>query len=399
MNSVFKYLWVILLTGFLSCSQQSGEERIIEAETKTEGKTDTTTDTDTESVFYTAVSVRGNAAWSPDDTRWEMLAMNARLEHGWYVETGVGSYATLNGSLGDAVMMGEKAKVRLSLEELRKCGRRSCLALRGVEMLRGLARFDVRRQGGDFLVETPTATVKVKGTVFTVNVDSTGNTDVAVVEGVVEVIDRRDTTSSYEIAAGRVVRKAGTAQSELDTCRPGDTLLYTGEFINHVGDRAKQTERAKLDDQAEKELLPGNSQHDEIDEANIRENLTPAPGYHSVTTAGEGARVARRIDEERKRVGEEIEEQKSEFHDKKTQIEESHNTYKAAEQKKVTRERDEAHSTIKEEIHQSNETLQKTRSSFYSRTQKERLHQNAEIEKTRKRSNDAFEELQKRKGR
>ena len=44
------------------------------------------------------------------------------------------------------------------------------------------------------MVETPSARIDVKGTIFVVNVDSTGKTDVAVIEGVVNVVPLKDRT-------------------------------------------------------------------------------------------------------------------------------------------------------------------------------------------------------------
>jgi hypothetical protein len=62
---------------------------------------------------------------------------------------------------------------------------------------RGDVALYVRKRGGKFLVITPKATTGCRGTDFTVKVDNNGNTDVHLLEGVVEL--RNSTEISYLI--------------------------------------------------------------------------------------------------------------------------------------------------------------------------------------------------------
>ena len=200
--------------------------------------------TETSDVIYTAMVVKGNVSWSSDDSLWNRLETKMPLQYGSFVETGKKSATTLIGSIGDVVQMSEQAKVQLTIEELLKQGERSSLAMRGIRLLLGKARFEIK-QGGKFMVETPSARIDVKGTIFVVDVDSTGKTDVAVIEGVVNVVPLKDPSQVKELLPGKVLRNSGNVDARIDSYTTDDTLLTYGvepvSDLNHSRETSSES--------------------------------------------------------------------------------------------------------------------------------------------------------------
>lgn len=163
------------------------------------------------SYTYEIVSLHGNVSWSDNRTKWHQASEALKLWNGTLVETGSESYALLQGSLGDMVMLGERTRVMLTIEELTKqADRRKGL----LKLLKGTAFLDIRKGLGQFRVQTASARVDVKGTNFSVTYDpSRKSTDVAVAEGNVEV--REPATSErkeqiHGLAAGEKIEGVGT---------------------------------------------------------------------------------------------------------------------------------------------------------------------------------------------
>ncbi|MGB7567108.1 MAG: FecR family protein [Chitinivibrionales bacterium] len=162
---------------------------------------------------YIVSTFKRNVNWSSNDETWQPVTTGLGIAKGSFVETGEVSAAGLNGTLGDIVMLGEKAKVQLLIEKLEKQADGSSLALRGVSLLKGMARFTVTKGIGSFVVETPSARVKVKGTDFVVTIDEKfGGTDVSVREGLVDVEDKKKTRKTFSLSKGQTLLGAGTAK-------------------------------------------------------------------------------------------------------------------------------------------------------------------------------------------
>ena len=131
---------------------------------------------------------KNNASWSEKDALWLPLALNLSITKGSWVETGERSYAALNGSLGDMVALGERTKLRLDITELSQYA--GIPLTRGIRFIKGMARFVIAKNKGGFIVETPSAKIKVKGTIFSiVYMEETKSTDVRVEEGTVDIED------------------------------------------------------------------------------------------------------------------------------------------------------------------------------------------------------------------
>jgi FecR protein len=161
---------------------------------------------------YTVSAFKGNVSWSPDDETWQPVKFGLGIAKGGYAETGETSAATLSGTLGDIVMLGEKAKVQLLIEKLEKQASGGSLAVRGVALLKGMARFAITKGIGTFVVETPSAHIKVKGTDFIVTYnEKSGGTDVRVKEGSVAVDDKKQPGKTFSLSKGQALLGGGTA--------------------------------------------------------------------------------------------------------------------------------------------------------------------------------------------
>jgi FecR protein len=176
---------------------------------------------------YIVSTFKRNVNWSANDETWQPVTTGLGIAKGSFVETGEVSAAGLNGTLGDIVMLGEKAKVQLLIEKLEKQADGSSLALRGVSLLKGMARFTVTKGIGSFVVETPSARVKVKGTDFVVTIDEkSGGTDVSVREGLVDVEDKKKTRKTFSLSKGQTLLGAGTAKPTQRAMTTKDNNLF-----------------------------------------------------------------------------------------------------------------------------------------------------------------------------
>jgi hypothetical protein len=366
--------------------------------------------TETSDVIYTAMVVKGNVSWSSDDSLWNRLETKMPLQYGSFVETGKKSATTLIGSIGDVVQMSEQAKVQLTIEELLKQGERSSLAMRGIRLLLGKARFEIK-QGGKFMVETPSARIDVKGTIFVVDVDSTGKTDVAVIEGVVNVVPLKDPSQVKELLPGKVLRNSGNVDARIDSYTTDDTLLTYG--VEPVSDLNQSRETSSDSGSDNTAAL--------LNDKEVKNRLTPTPGYHGKATQKAGTEAIERINREVQRTTEKIESEKAAFEMKKDSIANAHAEIKAAEEKKPELAREEAQfrldnersvvgekmdaqrvkteSNFDEELNASRGISDKARMEAEKRMQMER----SSVKQSDRRlgtsgSGDAFEELKRRRG-
>lgn len=340
---------------------------------------------------YTALVVKGNVAWSSDDSRWEKLEVQKSVAQGSYVETGKNSGTTLQGSIGDLVQMGEQAKVQLLTDELLQKGERVSLAVRAVRLFRGKAKFSVGKGKGKFTVETPSVRVQVKGTVFTVFVDSTGKTEVAVIEGAVDVIQLSDTSKTKELKPGEVLRGSGDNPT-IETLITNDTIVSFDEETIETEDLQQSVETNNNKIITEKTAS--------VETAAIKKRLTPTPGYHSEATEQAGIIAAQKIAQERQAVEQNIEKQKSEFIDKKEAIETEHAAMKAAAEQVPEKAREKAAENLDNERAKSDNSMNRTREEVLKKMQKERASTNepSKISGGSKNSEDAFDELKRRRG-
>jgi hypothetical protein len=198
-KSVFVYIMLSCCI-FLCCDRKKNDAPVPAGNTQS---------TVLEEYSYKVTSVKSNVAWSKDDAYWQTALVGLTLDKGTIVETGLASGATLSGTLGDMLMLGERAKVRLVVEELAS-KQPSSLAVRGVKLIKGIVQFAVAPHKGTFIVETPSARIKVKGTKFVVSFDEkNGLTDVRVQEGIVDVQDNKNRDTVYTLACGEALVNVG----------------------------------------------------------------------------------------------------------------------------------------------------------------------------------------------
>ncbi len=289
-------------------------------------------------IIYTAMVVKGNVSWSTDDSLWNRLETKMPLQYGSFVETGKKSATTLLGSIGDVVQMGEQAKVQLTIEELLRLGERSSLAIRGIRLLLGKVRFEIRH-GGKFIVETPSARIDVKGTIFVVDVDSTGKTDVAVIEGAVNVVPLNDPSKGRELLPGKVLRNSGNVDARIDSFTTDDTLITVGaEPVSDLNQSREIFSGSVTDNPAAI-----------LNDKEVKKRFTPTPGYHGKTTQKAGTEAIERINREVQRTSEKIEAEKAAFETEKDSIKNAHAEIKAAEELKPELAREEAQSRLDNE--------------------------------------------------
>jgi hypothetical protein len=380
-------LHIIALSTLLVCHCTDQSKR---TEQQTSSTTEQQQDTKNSIAIYTAAFIKGNVSWSADDNQWNRLDMQMSVSQGNYVETGKKSGATLQGSIGDIVQMGEQAKVQLSTEELQKQGERISLAMRAVRLFHGKAKFSVEKGKGTFTVETPSVRVQVKGTTFTVNVDSTGNTDVAVIEGAVNVISLKDTSNVKELKPGYVLRGSGDNPT-IETLITNDTIIPFEETIDN--DSIQNSEK----NSTEKNIIDKAAA---IDTAAIKKRLTPTSGYHSKATEQAGIIAAQKIDQERQTVEQKMENEKSDFSDKKDAIETEHAAMKEAAEKAPDQAREKTEEKLDNERGTSDAAMDRAREEVLKKMQKERATTKSEPTMTggSKASDDAFDELRRRRG-
>lgn len=327
-SSLLLLMIMILLSSCIKKPEKTGQNVSAGSRTSIE-KSDVT---------YTAAVVKGNVTWSSNDSLWNRVENKMVLLYGCFVETGKKSATMLLGSLDDVVQMSEQAKVQLTIEELRKQGERSSLALRGIRLLRGKAKFDVK-SGGKFIVETPTVRVDVKGTVFIVDVDSTGKTDVAVIEGVVNVVPLKDTSHVNELLPGKVLRDAGNPDSWIDSCTTEDTTM--------ISQQTGSPSTIQLPGEKISTGSSGGNTVDDNDEA--RNRLTPTPGYHGKATQRAATEAAEKLNREEQVTSQKIEAEKAAYYQKKDSIVNAHAIIKAAEERKPDLAREEAQDKLDNE--------------------------------------------------
>jgi hypothetical protein len=191
---------------------------------------------------YTARSVRNNVTWSDNDSIWNILEKGFTLKAGSIVETGTRSLANLDGSLGDMVVIGEKSKVRLTIEELAQYIHPDGNVFRGMEILKGRVSFSIKKLAGGFWVKTPSAMVKVKGTTFVVEYSPVSKvTNVKVLEGKVVVEDMQaNKLSSDTINSGEKLQNIGDAKKSVKE------KLNRNEIENLLNEEGMETIKEKI---------------------------------------------------------------------------------------------------------------------------------------------------------
>lgn len=192
---------------------------------------------------YIVSAFKRNVSWSMSGETWQPVTVGLGIAKGGFVETGEVSAATLSGTLGDIVMLGEKAKIELLAEKLLKQTDGSSLAQRGVSILNGTARFTIAKGIGTFMVQTPSARVKVKGTDFLVTYNEKSKaTDVRVLEGAVDIDDKKQASKTYVLSKGQALLGVGTATPVQRSMSQQDSAFFMDAVFADQG-REEQMQR------------------------------------------------------------------------------------------------------------------------------------------------------------
>jgi hypothetical protein len=136
------------------------------------------------------------------------LQRGAFIAPGDLIETGAGGRVVLSLSDGSLIVIYPNSRVRM--KGFRQAGSLRELA----DVLMGRLRLKINKLGGrpnPYHLSSPTATIAVRGTEFTVNVAASGETRVVVFEGLVEVTSRFDPLQRRLLEPGRsvIVRPSG----------------------------------------------------------------------------------------------------------------------------------------------------------------------------------------------
>lgn len=326
---------------------------------------------------YLAATTRNNVSASADDSTWQPVTVGDTLASGAWVETGRKSLARLDGTLGDIVVIGERAKVRLLVGELsRHAGAAPSRLSRGVELLRGLARFDIKKSPQTFQVETPSASVRVKGTSFAVSFDTrSGHTDVRVEEGEVEIVDKNSPDRVMRARERQAVTGVGSGSATTRELTPEDTLL--------MNDLVGWTSTAAA-------VLPGKEHTDSVHRRLSRESA-PARGR---ATATEHSSSRKELDRERQATREAMDSVRTDFAGHKSHQRASLEETKAEARAELETERKTAGKRLEEERSDLSAEAEATRKELEA--ERSRLQTGNRASEG---ENDPFEELRRRKAR
>ena len=171
-------------------------------------------------VEASVTSLSGNATLT-NLTRTAALRRGDKLAAGDVIETAAGCRLVLALSDGSQMIVYELSRVVMkdiryvtSLREL-------------VEVLAGRVRIKISKLGGrpnPYRVNSPTASIAVRGTEFIVEVAGNGDTSVAVLEGLVEVASLIDPTQRRLVKPGRNVVVRASGDISLNQSGPGSEL-------------------------------------------------------------------------------------------------------------------------------------------------------------------------------
>ena len=130
------------------------------------------------------------------------LAAGARVHRTEYLETGPEALAELR--LDDQTKLALGPNAGLKLDDF-VIGKSDGVTTIGVNMVKGTFRFLTGSQDSKaYKIETPSATIGVRGTVFDVYVDGNGDTLVLLHEGEVDICSRTQTCRRHN-SVGRIV--------------------------------------------------------------------------------------------------------------------------------------------------------------------------------------------------
>ncbi|HEY3397484.1 MAG TPA: FecR domain-containing protein [Armatimonadota bacterium] len=148
-------------------------------------------------------------AWRPGQTAYSPLSEATNVLAGSTVLTGPASGVTLNWVDGSRLRVGANSEMTvLKCQVNRDKSQVSLFRLKAGQVLVRVRRLLAGES--KFEIETPTATAGVRGTIFSVKVEASGQTQVNVLEG---QVDLRNATSEVQVRPGGQgrVQGAGTA--------------------------------------------------------------------------------------------------------------------------------------------------------------------------------------------
>lgn len=152
------------------------------------------------------------------------LREGARVHRTEFVETGPQAHAELRLDDQTKLALGPNASLRLDDFVI---GRSEGVTTIGVNMVKGTFRFLTgSRDSKSYRIETPSATIGVRGTIFDVYVDGNGDTLVLLHEGEVDVCSKKQSCQRHN-SVGRIVH--ATVAGVVST-----PLKFTSDLIRGV---------------------------------------------------------------------------------------------------------------------------------------------------------------------
>ncbi len=278
-----------------------------------------------ETYRYSVSQYKNNVSWSADNSVWKPVNQGLELIQGTWVETGLGSYTCLEGTLGDVVILGERAKVRLLIESLKEYASPGNHLLRGLKLFRGIAQFNVRNAAGTFIVETPSAKINVQGTRFIVaHNDTNRETKIWVSEGLVEVADTGVNDQKILLQKNETMENIGIGKKIKRKFTTADSSM-----IHHF-------ERLGFETRGDLSIIPARTRDIKQIRKNIREQFTQdrqAPN-HQQKISGQGE-----LSKERTNSTRAMDKIRKEFGEDKRQIHSDFSSYKEKQTSALAEER------------------------------------------------------------
>ena len=222
--------------------------------------------------------------WPVGGAEWRPLRWSDSFEAGDRLRTGEGAFCDVLVTWGAGFHLGQRAEITWLVSRSRGEVREIELRLASGKLTASLDELPV---GSRFEIVTRHSRTKVKGTTLSVSANDE-QTDVNVLNGVVEVVDTSDPDRRVEARAGMGVSSRGGGQIEL---RPL-TALERAKLLTQLSAVEKRIKRLSPAPPAETEETVPTKATEEPEEAEEESSAAPVSSSEATEEEGGGCSIA-----------------------------------------------------------------------------------------------------------